>query len=124
MNKKQTCHHCNENIVGRSDKKFCDDHCRSAYNNSINTSQSSLVKTTNQILRKNRNILQSLNTTGMVKVPRQALKNKGFEFGYFTGILRTSKGSNYIFCYEMGYLSLGNEEVLLVRKADFQRWQG
>lgn len=124
MNLKTTCLHCKEGIKGRSDKKFCDDHCRSAYNNSNYTNRNSLVKTTHKTLQKNRKILQALNTTGKSKVSRKALKDEGFDFGYFTGIYRTGKGANYVFCYEMGYLSLRNEEVLLVRKIDFPRWQG
>ncbi|WP_316814242.1 hypothetical protein [Pedobacter heparinus] len=124
MNLKTVCLHCKETIKGRSDKKFCDDHCRSAYNNNNYTNRSSLVKTTHKTLQKNRHILQTLNTTGKSKVSRKALQDKGFDFSYFTGIYHTGKGATYVFCYEMGYLSLRNEEVLLVRKIDFPRWHG
>lgn len=124
MNTKLSCQYCNEIILGRSDKRFCDDHCRSAYNNQNNANRSTLVKETHKILQNNRKILQSLNITGKIKVPRKNLIDKGFEFGYFTGIFRNSKGANYIFCYEMGYLSLSNGEVLLVKKVDFPRWVG
>lgn len=124
MSKNMTCIYCNESIKGRSDKKFCNDHCRSAHNSSNNGSRNNLIKATHKTLQKNRIILQTLNATGKCKVSRKTLKEKGFDFSYFTGIYRTGKGANYVFCYEMGYLSLRNEEVLLVRKIDFPRWQG
>jgi hypothetical protein len=124
MEEVRTCLNCNEVVRGRSDKKFCDDQCRSAYNNEINTDDISLVRDTNKILRKNRGILKSLNTSGKTIVQRKEMLKQGFDFGYFTGVLRTVKGSNYFFCYEMGYLSLKADEVLLVKKQDFPRLQG
>lgn len=33
MDKK--CLECGEKIVGRADKKFCNDYCRNAYNNNL-----------------------------------------------------------------------------------------
>lgn len=119
------CQNCSETIKGRSDKKFCDDHCRSAYYNEKKANETNtLIKQTNTILRKNRQILQNLNPTGMVKTTRKTLIEKGFNFGYYTGIYKTARGSNYFFCYEMGYLSLQKDEVLLVKKAEFPRLQG
>ncbi|KKQ83435.1 MAG: hypothetical protein UT04_C0032G0014 [Candidatus Daviesbacteria bacterium GW2011_GWF2_38_7] len=59
---KKTCIECGETIVGRSDKKFCCDLCRNSYNNKQNSESTNLVRNINNILRKNRRILQSLNT--------------------------------------------------------------
>jgi hypothetical protein len=118
------CLHCNETIKGRSDKKFCDDQCRSTYNNEIKTEDDTLIKQTNKVLKKNRTILKSLNTTGKIIVKRADMLKRGFDFGYFTSILRTKRGTDYFFCYDMGYLSLKAEEVLLVKKIDFYRLQG
>ncbi|WEK17840.1 MAG: hypothetical protein P0Y49_13635 [Candidatus Pedobacter colombiensis] len=118
------CLCCDKIVIGRSDKKFCDDYCRSAFNNELNANNSTIISETNKILKKNRTILQNLNSTDKSKVSRKELQEKGFNFGYFTGIFRTSKGSVYIFCYEMGYLSLSNDKVLLVSNTHFPRWKG
>ena len=32
----KTCLECNEKLIGRADKKFCNDYCRNAFNNNLN----------------------------------------------------------------------------------------
>lgn len=114
INEIKTCLDCNEILRGRSDKKFCNDQCRNNYNNRRNY-ESTLVRNTNAILRKNRRILEELNPNGKTKVLRKNLLNKGFNFDYLTRIYQTQKSNTYFFCYEQGYLELTNEEILLVR---------
>jgi hypothetical protein len=103
-------------IAGRTDKKFCDDSCRSSYHAKFSTAETALVKTINQTLKRNRKILHDLNPDGKAKVNRQELISKGFDFQYFTSIYKTEKNACYYFCYEMGYLLLEREFVLLVKK--------
>jgi hypothetical protein len=113
---KKYCLHCNEVIVGRTDKKFCDDPCRSAYHSRSGTDESLMIKHINLILKKNRRILLLLNPDGKVKMHQRMLLEKGFDFRYFTGIYKTEKNACYHFCYEMGYLLLEPDYVLLVKK--------
>ena len=47
---KRRCLECNEEIIGRSDKKFCDDQCRNAYNNKKGSEKIMIVKKINKIL--------------------------------------------------------------------------
>jgi len=47
------CLACNEPLMGRSDKKFCDDQCRNDYNNKLNSDE-------NNFMRKNRKILKAI----------------------------------------------------------------
>ncbi|PTS96656.1 hypothetical protein DBR11_18890 [Pedobacter sp. HMWF019] len=125
MEIERKCENCGETLKGRSDKKFCDDYCRSGfYYHKKAGKTSSLITQTNAILRKNRQILLSLNTAGLALTSRKVLLNKGFNFGYFTGMLKTMNNSPYFFCYEMGYHSLKKEEILIVTKIDFQRLEG
>jgi hypothetical protein len=114
MTEKRTCLECSEEFSGRTDKKFCSDMCRNAYNNMLNSDASNLVRNINNILRKNRRILLDLNPQGKTKVSRSRLLEKGFDFNYFTGIYTTQKGSVYYFCYEQGYLPLENDYYFLV----------
>ena len=113
----RTCLECGQTVRGRSDKRFCDDSCRNAYNNKLNSDQTNLVRNVNNILRKNRRILlETLNGEGMVKVQQEKLKRKGFDFKFHTHTYVNSKGQVYNFIYEMGYLILENNWILLVRK--------
>lgn len=112
------CLDCSQPVKGRADKKFCDDQCRSNYNNRLKTERNDFVKEVNTVLRKNRNILQQLNPDGKTKISREKLLSKGFSFTYFTHIYQTQKGNTYYFCYEYGYLKLENDDFLLVKREE------
>jgi len=113
----RVCLECGKSIQGRSDKRFCDDACRNAYNNKLNSDQTNLVRNVNNILRKNRRILSEiLNGEGMVKIQREKLKRLGFDFKFHTHTFLNNKGQTYSFIYELGYLLLENDWVLIVQK--------
>ncbi len=113
-NDTKTCLACGAPVKGRSDKKFCDDQCRSSYNNSLNSDVSNYMRTVNNILRKNRRILETLNVDGKTKVPKSKLLLKGYNFDYHTNTLHTKAGKTYFFCYEHGFLPIENDWVMLV----------
>lgn len=112
------CLECNTLLKGRADKKFCDDQCRSNYNHRLKADDLSYVNLVNQILKKNRRILKAQNPFSKIKVRRDLLLSKGFDFNYNTDSYITKKGNVYFFCYEYGYLALENEELLLVKKQE------
>lgn len=108
----QCCLHCGLQIQGRSDKKFCDDHCRSQYY--YQQLHTGTIPVINKILKKNRSILAQLNTDGKTKVMQTVLIAKGFNMSYHTHTYQTKNGTMYHFCYDQGYLDLGNGTFLLV----------
>lgn len=110
------CLDCGEPIIGRSDKKFCNDQCRNNYNNQLNSDSTALVRNINNHLRKNRRILAELNPNGKISVHKDKLANLGFNFNYFTHIYTTQKGAMYRFVYEYGYLPLDNDFYMLVQR--------
>lgn len=113
----RTCLDCLKPLKGRIDKKFCDDYCRNAYNNRLNSDQNNYVRNINNILRKNRRILESiLPEEGIKKSPRKLLTEQGFNFKYHTHQYTNKKGDTYFFCYEYGILPLENEWVLIVKR--------
>jgi len=114
--KKPVCPECNEEFVGRTDKKFCSDQCRNTFNNRQNSDQTNLVRNINNVLRKNRRILRELNPNDKTKVHKSKLIEKGFDFKLFTSIYTTKKGTVYYFCYEHGYLPIENDYYFLVIK--------
>lgn len=111
------CLACNEPLVGRSDKKFCDDQCRNDYNNKLNSDENNFMRNVNNILRKNRKILQALCPNGKSSVlPKSKLISKGLNFEYYTNVLNTKTGATYYYCYEYGYKFVENDEVMVVEK--------
>lgn len=116
---KRICIECNEAFNGRADKKFCSDMCRNAYNNKLNSDSNNLVRNINNILRKNRRILEELIPEETAKVSQQKLIDKGFNFNYNTNTVTTKTGKSYVFCYEYGYLPIeGNYYLLVKRKGE------
>lgn len=112
------CLDCQALLRGRADKKFCDDQCRSNYNNRQKTVNNQFLNAVNKILKKNRDILSAQNPEGKTKVKREKLLNRGFNFHYHTHTYATQNGHTYFFCYEYGYLPLANEELLLVKREE------
>ena len=112
----KTCMSCGRSIKGRSDKKFCDDYCRSTYNNRLHNDTSPCVRNVNNILRKNRRILEELIPEETAKITRNRLVEKGFNFQYLTSTYTNKKGMMYYFCYEYGYLPLDNDWLFLVKR--------
>lgn len=115
------CLECGAPFKGRVDKKFCSDTCRVAFNNRLNSDDTSYVRNINNILRKNRRILISMNPTGKNKVSYDKLKARGFDFNHFTSTYKTREGSQYFYCYEHGYLPIEQDWYLLVIKKEFQK---
>jgi predicted nucleic acid-binding Zn ribbon protein len=116
MSTERKCAECGEKLLGRADQKFCSDQCRNAYNNRQNSDANNFVRNINNALRRNRRILEALSPGEKTKVDRDKLVAKGFSFTYFTHEYVTKNGAISKFCYEMGYLLLDNDEVLIVRR--------
>ncbi|GAA4166563.1 hypothetical protein GCM10022217_40570 [Chryseobacterium ginsenosidimutans] len=109
------CLECGEKIIGRSDKKFCNDACRNAYNNKQNKDSSNLMRNINNKLRKNYRILVEINTDGKTKIAKSKLDGLGFDFEYFTNLKVYKNGSEYRFVYDYGYKLLEEDFVLIVK---------
>ena len=111
------CLACDKSLQGRADKKFCNDYCRNAYNNQLKASSSSTVRNINNILLKNRRILEHvLGAEDMGKTNKEKLLQQGFQFSYLTHTYTNKKGNVYSFCYEYGYLPLEHDWYLVVRR--------
>jgi len=113
---KRTCPECGEVITGRIDKKFCSDMCRNAFNNKVNSDSTNFVRNINNILRKNRRILEENLQGEKTTLGKQKLIDKGFNFKYYTHQTVTKNNHTYIWCYEFGYLPLDNDLILIVKR--------
>ncbi|MFL2571719.1 MAG: hypothetical protein ACJ0QL_07580 [Parvicellaceae bacterium] len=115
------CLECSEKLMGRADKKFCNDQCRNSFNNNLNKDANEYVRKVNVVLRKNRRILQKLMPKEKARTTKEELLLNGFNFYYYTNIYKTKQGKTYYFIYELGYLELDNEDYALVKKQDYVR---
>ena len=113
----RNCLECGTPVKGRRDKKFCDDQCRNAFNNKLNSEPSPEIRQINLILKKNRKILEDLlPPDGKTKVSGKKLRELGFDQTYITHIYTTQTGSTYRYCYEFGYLPLEGDSFLVVKR--------
>ncbi len=117
--KEKLCPECGKAIIGRSDKKFCSDECRSAFNNIKNRNTNNMMRKVNSTLKRNRDILLSFNPNGKANIAKSKLQSAGYNFNYHTNSYTTKTGKTYFFCYEQGYLALENDYYSLVVKQDY-----
>lgn len=120
MTANRHCLHCEKPIKGRTDKKYCDDYCRNAYNNAAKAPSYNLVRNINNQLAKNRRLLEECIPAGeeMTKVPKDKLVAAGFSTKYITHTYTNKKGNIYFFCYDYGYLPLEGDWLLVVHRKE------
>ncbi len=116
MNEQRKCLECGEPLRGRADQKFCNDQCRSAYNNRQFSESNNLIRNVNRILKKNYLLLTQMNHSGKTMVLKSDLLGKGFRFDYHTNTYITKTNRTYYFCYDQGYSELENNKVILVKR--------
>ena len=117
----RVCLECGERIVGRLDKRFCSDACRNQYHYQANNAPINYVRNVVNALKRNRRVLREHNTgpEGKTRVHRDKLIERGFNFMYHTNVHRTKAGNTYVFCFEQGYLDLGENWFMLVRRDEY-----
>jgi len=112
----KNCLECGEKLIGREDKKFCNDACRNTYNNKLNKDTTNMMRNINYALRKNYRILSDLNPDGKTKVLRKKLLDAGFDFSLMTSVYTTKTQNTYFFIYDQGYMALDGDWLILVKK--------
>lgn len=118
---KTLCPECGVPIVGRSDKKYCDDGCRNSYNNKMNRDQNNFMRNINRIIRKNRKILLQMKQSHK-DLDYLILLHLGFNFSYFTQCKITDGKIRRIFCYEIGIEMKEKDiwEIISLPSTDFR----
>lgn len=111
------CLQCQKPLNGNDNKKFCAYTCRNAWHNARRKHESKEIGRVINILKTNRRIMNELLAGGQKKnVAEQRLLDLGFIFRYHTHT-RSNKGDGkeYVFCFDCGYLPLGNNWYMIVR---------
>ena len=112
--------YCGNTFEGRSDKLFCSDQCRNrARRDQLKEERWNapvFYAKIGEILQNNRKILKDLyeEKGDSVIVTNFLLRDSRFNFEFINRILNTSKGI-YKFCFDYGWLSLENGNILIVK---------
>lgn len=117
------CLACDRNLQGRSDKVYCDAHCKSSYHykKSIEETPRFYTQVDNQ-LKQNRKILKTFNKAGKATVRSSKLIELGFDSNFFTHYWKNTKGDVYLFVYEFGFIRRiehGVEKFVLIQWQDY-----
>jgi len=119
------CKNCNKSLEGRSDKKYCDNYCKSAYQyKNEKENQSNFYLKVDKQLKQNRQILKSYNKAGKATIRAEDLLNTGFNPNFFTHYWKNQKGDVYLFVYEFGFLKRtegDKEKYVLVTWQDYMK---
>lgn len=115
----RTCPNCQKIIIGRADKVFCDEYCKSAFQYKKNKDKAqSFFSIVDKQLKLNRKILKQFNKGGKSTVRKDDLISAGFNPKHFTHYWKNGKGDVYLFCYEFGFLSMkdnGKDKYVLIQ---------
>jgi len=110
------CKECGEPLLGRSDKKFCDEQCRSAYHNHLRRTEFAHISKTNRTLLRNRKILSELLKSGVNELSIRELIESGFIRNYITSYY-VKDGKPVLLCYEFSIMIDDNGTVHISTKS-------
>lgn len=116
------CLYCKKPLVGRSDKKYCDIHCRNSYNNQNKTTEEHYIQAINTKIRKNRRILKTLSPEGKATVRKEILDQMQYDYTQFSGLYKT-KQLLYYLVYDYAFAPTmdqkGVQKAIIVKRQDY-----
>lgn len=116
------CIECGDKLTGRSDQKYCSDHCKSSYHYKKNKEkEASIYVKIDEQLKLNRRILKKYNLSGQSQIKKELLVKDGFDFRYNTHNWKAKNGNSYDFCYECGYRNLNDGKYMLIMWQDYMK---
>jgi len=112
------CKICKNEFLGRADKMFCSDSCKSTYHRKLRRVTKSATLDIDEILHRNRSILlEILGKNGVQKkVKRLVLVKKKFQFKYSTHFHINSQDKMYHHVYDFAWMEFSNDEILIVKR--------
>lgn len=117
------CLSCNKLVEGRVDKLFCSPYCKSSYHYIKNRNKKmTRFLIVDEQLKRNRNILQHFHKTGKTTILKSELLDIGFDPNYFTNYWKNTNNDVYLFCYEYGFLTIGDsnkKKYLIINWQDY-----
>lgn len=128
----RSCCVCDKKLYGRSDKVFCDIHCKNKYHSELRKQTKTALGATNEMLLKNYVILTQIfaENCDRAVVKKTALEKLQFNFNAITGIEKTRYG-NKLKIYEFGWYYGSHDDIVILRDLDqqmhfpyiYKRWE-
>lgn len=117
---RRQCVICNRQLVGRSDKRFCDIKCKNKYHGEVRKSMKTIQSETLKILTKNFVILSGVmgEQQNAAIIDKLALERLGFKFNYVSDAENKS-GIIHFGVFHFTYQFIHNKRVLI--KIDRER---
>jgi len=125
------CQECGLPLLGRMDKKFCNDACRTAFHNRKDTPPAlpegaydydgAAMKEMHRIfdiLIRNRITLYNIAQYETAEIPLRDLQGYNFNFKYLTSEKKYQDGTVYKFCFDYGYAIKPDEKVMIVYRPE------
>ena len=111
------CLLCKSPFQGRSDKKFCSIRCKSKYAQKLIKVTNDATRDIDKILHRNRSILLEImgKKKMKVKVPRDILDKKKFNYSFLTHYHVNKYGKTVHFVYDFGWTIFSDQEILIHR---------
>jgi len=109
------CLDCGQALIGRFDKKFCGDACRTAYHNRRWHHRSNTIRKINLALYRNHCILADLMKNGKTQACVPDLMMLGFSPGHHTGMEGTTRTTRY-YCYDIMYSLSPDQQQLFLKE--------
>jgi len=97
------CGNCGAPVVGRLDKKFCDDHCRNDFNNARRAQQEAYIRRIFRILRRNRVLLQAACPGSKSFISKDQMDKSRYDYRYFTYSFITASGKHYYQVFDYAF---------------------
>jgi len=114
------CEECNEILHGRIDKRFCSDLCRTSFNNRKRQKVAAIdppfLREIPKIILNNYRILSRLSSGSKTTIRKTLLDQQGFNFKFITSCYKTTEGDLYYFCFDLGYLPIKGDRILIVNQ--------
>ena len=111
----KTCIFCGSVLLGRSDKKYCDDICRNNHHYAMRKEDLSVVKNVNGLLMHNRDVLRLVYKNKSTCISKDQLEEYDFNFELFTNVYKTKKNEEYKVVYDYAYKFINDEELIVIR---------
>lgn len=109
------CLECGTELYGRSDKKFCSEHCKNSYNNRRRSQGTEEFRRTIRVLENNHRILEGLILSGTRSIALESMDELGFDIKHMTGHRKTATGHNEYDCFDIRYCQTGRK-IFRIRK--------
>ncbi len=125
------CLICEKQLHGRSDKVFCDIHCKNYYHSEVRKTTRSITSETIRFLKRNYTILEGFMTEKAEKfsIHKTKLEKEGFKFQYVTHFIYQKDFTRFSL-FNFDYCFGKNNQVVVRRKEQnpsispflFKRW--